>query len=128
MDIKYKNKLVAIFMGRFPKGSIPQTNGQEPLQLVTLKHPKGKYLLAHAHQPTPRKTTKMQECIIVKKGKIKVDLYGADNKVFKLFKKVTMKAGDLLILLDGGYGIHILEDAEMIELKNGPFLEDKVLI
>ena len=125
MDIKYKNKLVAIFLGKFPKGSIPQTDGQEPLQLVTLKHPKGKYLLAHTHRPMPRKTAKMQECIIVKKGKIRVDLYGPDKK---MFKKVTMKAGDLLILLNGGYGIHILEDAEMIELKNGPFVEDKVLI
>lgn len=112
-------------MGRFPKGSIPQTEGKEPLQLVTLKHPKGKYLLAHTHKPTPRKTAKMQECIVVKKGKIKVDLYGPDKK---MFKKVMMKAGDLLLLSNGGYGIHILEDAEIIELKNGPFAEDKVLI
>ena len=67
----------------------------------------------------------MQECIIVKKGKIRVDLYGPDKK---MFKKVVLKTGDLLILLNGGYGIHILEDAEMIELKNGPFVEDKVLI
>jgi len=125
MHINYKNKLVAIFLGKFPKGSIPQTDGKEPLQLVTLKHPKGKYLLAHTHRPTPRITAKMQECIIVKKGKIKVDLYGPDKK---MFKKIIMKAGDLLILLNGGYGIYILEDAEMIELKNGPFIEDKVLL
>ena len=125
MDIKYKNKLVAIFLGKFPKGSIPQTDGKEPLQLVTLKHPRGRYLLAHTHKPISRNTAKMQECIIVKKGKIKIDLYGPDKK---MFKKVTMKTGDLLILLNGGYGIHILEDAEMIELKNGPFVEDKILI
>lgn len=125
MEIRYKNKLVAVFLGRFPDGSIPQTEGIEPLQLVTLKHPKGKYLLAHAHKPTKRQTDKLQECLIVKKGKIKIDLYGPDKK---MFKKITMKIGDLLILLNGGYGIHILEDAEMIELKNGPFIEDKVLI
>lgn len=125
MQIKYKNKLVAIFLGKFPKGSIPQTNGKEPLQLVTLKHSKGKCLLAHTHKPAPRTTAKMQECIIVKKGKIKVDLYGPDKK---MFKAITMKMADLLLLVNGGYGIHILEDAEIIELKNGPFVEDKVLI
>ena len=125
MEINYKNKLVAIVLGRFPKGSIPQTTGKEPLQLVTLKHAKGKYLLAHTHKPTFRKTAKMQECIIVKKGKVKVDLYGPDKK---MFKKVTLKTGDLLILLNGGYGIHVLEDVDMVELKNGPFVEDKVLI
>lgn len=121
----YKKKIVAIFLGRFPNGSIPQTDGKEPLQLVTLKHPKGKYLLAHAHKPTKRQTEKMQECLIVKKGKIKVDLYGPDKK---MFRKLTMKTGDLLILLNCGIGIHILEDAEIIELKNGPFIEDKVLL
>ena len=125
MDIKYKNKLVAIVLGKFPNGSIPQTDGKEPLQLVTLKHSKGKYLSAHTHKPTSRTTAKMQECIIVKKGKIKVDLYGPDQK---MFKKVILKTGDLLILLNGGYGIHILEDAELIELKNGPFVEDKILL
>ncbi len=124
-DILYKNKLVAIFLGRFPEGSIPHTKGKESLQLVTLKHSKGKYLVAHAHKPTHRQTEKMQECLIVKKGKIKVDLYGPDKK---MFKKITMKTGDVLILLNAGLGIHILEDAEMIELKNGPFVEDKVLL
>ena len=125
MNIEYKGKLVAILLGKFPKGSIPQTDGKEPLQLVTLKHPEGKYLLAHTHRPAPRKTAKMQECIVVRKGKIQVDLYGHDKK---MFKKIKMETGDLLILLNGGYGIHILEDAEMVELKNGPFVEDKVLI
>ena len=124
-EIKYKNKLVAILLGRFTDGSIPQTDSKEPLQLVTLKHPKGKYLLAHTHKPTERKTSKMQECLIVKKGKIKIDLYGPDKK---MFKKIILKAGDLLFLVNGGYGIHVLENAEMIELKNGPFIEDKVLL
>lgn len=124
-NILYKNKLVAIVLRHFPKGSIPQTDGKEPLQLVTLKHPKGKYLLAHTHKPTPRQTEKMQECLIIKKGKIRVDLYGSDKK---MFKKITLKTGDLLLLVDGGYGIHVLDDAEMIELKNGPFIEDKVLL
>ncbi|OGN01559.1 MAG: hypothetical protein A3G51_02785 [Candidatus Yanofskybacteria bacterium RIFCSPLOWO2_12_FULL_43_11b] len=124
-DILYKNKLVAIFLNRLPGGSIPQTEGKEPLQLVTLKHPKGKYLVAHAHKPTKRQTEKMQECLIVKKGKIKADLYGPDKK---MFKKVIMKTGDLLLVLNGGIGIHILEDAEILELKNGPFVEDKILI
>ncbi len=124
-EIKYKNKLVAIFLGRFPRGSIPQTDGKEPLQLVTLKHSKGKYLVAHTHKPTKRQTEKMQECLIVKKGKIKIDLYGPDKK---MFKKLIMKTGDLLILINAGLGIHILEDAEIIELKNGPFIEDKILL
>ena len=125
MDIKYKNKLVAILIKKIPKGSIPHTKESEPLQLVTLKHPKGKYLMAHTHKPIKREINKLQECLIVKKGKIKLDLYGSDKK---LFKKIILKDGESLILLNGGYGIRILEDSELIELKNGPFIEDKILL
>jgi hypothetical protein len=124
-DIIHKKKLVGILLRAFPKGSIPHTDGQEPLQLVTLKHPKGQYLLAHMHKPLKRTTTRLQECLIVRKGRIRIDIYGPDKK---MFKKVTLKAGDVFILLNGGYGIHMLEASELIELKNGPFKEDKVLL
>ena len=107
------------------RGSIPITDGKEPLQMVTLKHPKGKYLLAHTHKPTPRKTECMQECLVVRKGKIKLDLYGLDNR---LFKKLALQTGDVFLSLRGGIGIHFLENSELIEFKNGPFVEDKVLI
>jgi len=31
-------------------------------------------------------------------------------------------------MMNGGYGIKILSDSELIEVKNGPFVEDKELI
>jgi len=127
-NIRYKNKLVGILLRSFPKGSIPHTDGKEALQLVTLKHPKGKYLVAHRHKPKKRIIKTLQECLIVTKGKIGIDLYGSDGKNFKKFKTITLKKGDVFILLNGGYGIHVLEDAEMVELKNGPFVEDKILL
>jgi hypothetical protein len=123
--ILYKNKLVGIFLRTIKKGSLPITDGKEPLQMVTLKHLRGKYLLAHTHKPTPRYTKSMQECLIVKKGKIRIDLYGPDKK---MFKKISMREGDSFLLMNGGYGIHFLEDAELLELKNGPFIEDKILL
>ncbi len=124
-QIIYKKKLVGLLIRSFPKGSLPQTDGKEPLQLVTLKHPKGKYLLAHCHQPKKRKIEKLQECLIIKKGRVKLDIYSPDKK---LIKSIILKTGDCFLLANGGYGIHILEDAEMYELKNGPFIEDKILI
>jgi len=125
MEIKYKNKVVGMIFRAIKNGSIPLTNGKEPLQVVTLKHPSGKYLLAHTHKPTVRKTESMQECLIVRKGKIKIDLYGPDKK---MFKKIILKTGDFFLLMVGGYGIHMLENSELIEFKNGPFIEDKILI
>lgn len=125
IPIIYKKKVVGIKLAKLTPGSVPVTAGEEPLQLVTLKHPKGAYLKAHMHVPKKRITTRLQECLIVKKGAVKIDLYGPDKKKFKT---VSLKEGETYILMHGGYGIHITQDAELIEVKNGPFLDDKVLI
>ena len=122
---RYKNEIVGFRMKKIPTGSKPITDGGEPLQLVSLKHKKGAYLKAHRHVPKMRKTENLQECLVVKKGKIKIDLYGNDGVCFKKF---MLKAGELFLLMNGGIGIHFIDDAEIFELKNGPFVEDKILI
>lgn len=123
--IFYKDTLVAIKISSFPKGSTPLTDPYGPLQLVTLKHPKGAYLKAHMHKPKKRVTQKLQECLVVKKGKIKVNLYSPDKVKFK---KIFLKEGQLLFMVNGGLGITVIADCEIMEFKNGPFVEDKVLI
>ncbi|MDP4001786.1 MAG: hypothetical protein Q8P69_01935, partial [bacterium] len=77
--IKYKKTIVGILVRSIKSGSLPITDGKEPLQVVTLKHPKGKYLVAHTHKPVERKTFRMQESLIVKKGKVRIDLYAPDK-------------------------------------------------
>lgn len=124
-QILYKKEVVGILIRHLPKGSVPVTDGSEPLQFVTLRHDKGKHLLAHTHAPKRRVTTRLQECLIVRKGRVRVDLFGPDGK---MFKKITLGEGDSFILQNGGYGIHMLEASELIEVKNGPFIEDKVLL
>lgn len=121
----YQNTLVALRIKSIPAGSIPRTQEREPLQVVTLKHPKSKYLPAHSHKPRERKTKSLQECLILLKGKVRIDLYSQDKT---LFKKVILNVGEMLILMNGGYGIHFIEESELFEVKNGPFLEDKSLI
>jgi len=123
--IFYKKVLVGFRLRIIPKGSIPITEGSEPLQVVTLNHPKGAYLKAHMHAPRKRQTASLQECLIIKKGKVKLDLYGPDKKFVKY---IYLSAGEMFLLMNGGIGIHVVKDAEMLEVKNGPFKEDKILI
>ncbi|MFH0852561.1 MAG: hypothetical protein V1845_03080 [bacterium] len=123
--IFYKKKLIGFRVKALPKGSIPLTDGKEPLQVVTLRHKNGAYLKAHMHKPRKRTTDCLQEFLMVKKGRIKLDLYGPDKKFLKF---IYLSGGDFFVLMHGGYGIHVLEDAEMVETKNGPFIEDKILI
>ncbi len=123
--IFYKKILVGVRFTKFDKGSIPLTDEKETIQLLGLNHPKGAYLKAHLHKPIKRVTQNLQECLIVLRGKVKLDIYTPKKK---FIRSVQLKTGQLFILLNGGYGIHLLEDSLLIEAKNGPFLNDKILI
>lgn len=121
----YKKTLIGIKIISFPKGSIPQTDPQGPLGVLTFKHPRGSHFPAHVHKPIKRITHRLQEGFIVKKGRIKINLYGPD-KVF--FKAVNLKAGELFLTVNGGHEVTVLKDCEIFEIKNGPYKPDKVFI
>lgn len=123
--IIYNNTLIAIRVKRFKNGAIPLTDPHEPLQVLVHKRQKGKHTQAHLHTPKKRITQKLQECLVIMKGRIKIDFYGLDKK---FFKSIYVSAGEIIIFMNGGHAVHILEDSEIIEVKNGPFVEDKVLI
>ena len=123
--ITNNNLTLGLIIRSIPKGSIPLTGENEPLQLVSLNHSTGTKLQAHKHKPQTRTTEKLQECLVVKRGKISVGIYDqCDN----FFKNITLSTGDAYIAMNGGIEINFLEDSEILEIKNGPFLEDKVNI
>lgn len=123
--VKNGNKIIAaIFDGKFEDGTKPLTEEQLALQVIALKHLKGKKLVAHAHRPTERKTEKLVEMLLILSGAVEITLY--DNQ--EIIEKVVLNPHNGVLLIDGGISIEILEDAEMLEFKNGPFMEDKVLL
>lgn len=121
----YKKTLIGVKISNILKGSNPITPPDQPLQIVTLKHKKGVYLKAHMHTPKERKTERLQECLFLKRGKIKIDLYTTKKKYIQ---SLFLREGQIFLLTDGGYGIHVTQDCEIFEFKNGPFIEDKQLI
>lgn len=123
--IFYNGILIGIKISTFPKGSVPYTEPEEALGLLTLKYPRGTYLKAHVHNPVKRISKRLQECFIVRCGKVRIDLYGPDKKFFRY---IFLKQGQAFIALNGGHGFRFLADSELWETKNGPFKEDKVFI
>jgi len=123
--ITHKNTLIAIRLKRLKYGANPLTEPNESLQVLAHKRQAGKKTPAHFHLPRRRVTQTLQECLVVIKGKIKIDLYGTHKKKFK---SIYLTSGDVVIFMGGGHAVHILEDTEIIEVKNGPFVEDKVMI
>lgn len=123
--IEKDGTLIAIhFDGTFTEGTQPQTEEGFPLQVLSLKHPKGKILLAHAHTPRDRTTHELMECLVVLSGRILAKIFHENE----LIESIEMGPKEALMLVHGGVGYEILEDAEMMEFKNGPYLEDKMLI
>lgn len=90
-------------------------------QLAYMAHPAGKVIQPHVHNPVAREVFYTQEVLIVKKGKLRVDLY--DEKREYLESRI-LGAGDTILLAAGGHGFEILEDVEMLEIKQGPYAGD----
>ena len=104
---------------------MPHTDPKESLGVLTLKLAKKALIPAHIHKSIKKTTNRAQECLIMRRGKIKIDLFGPDKKYFK---SLFLKAGELFMVVGGGHEITVLEDCEMFVIKNGPFKEDKVFI
>jgi hypothetical protein len=62
-----------------------------------------------------------KEVLIVRKGKLRVDFYQDDRTYIESH---VIDEGDVILLAYGGHGFEVIEDCEMIEIKQGPFLGD----
>lgn len=93
-------------------------------QLAYMNHPKGKIIEAHVHNPVPREVIYTQEVLFIKKGKLRVDFYDEHQNYFE---SRILSDGDAILLIQGGHGFEVLEEIEMIEVKQGPYIgeEDK---
>src|SRR5579862_1344695 len=94
-------------------------------QLGYMNRPAGYVIDPHVHRLVERKVTLTQEVLFVKSGKVRVDFY--DNERNYLESRI-IEQGDVILLAGGGHGFEVLEQAEMIEVKQGPYCgdEDKV--
>jgi mannose-6-phosphate isomerase-like protein (cupin superfamily) len=85
-----------------------------------MNRPKGYVIPPHRHTISERKVTLTQEVLFVKSGKVRVDFY-TDYKEY--IKSVILESGDVILLASGGHGFEMLEPTEIIEVKQGPYLE-----
>jgi hypothetical protein len=87
-------------------------------QLGYLSHPSGHVVRPHVHREVRRDVRRTQEVLILRKGRMRVDFYGSDTEYVG---SREIEAGDIILLVDGGHGLEVLEDCEMFEIKQGPY-------
>lgn len=88
-------------------------------QLAFMKHPKGKVIQPHLHNVVTREVHYTKEVLVIRKGSLQVDFYD-DNKSY--LESKTLNSGDIILLAFGGHGFKCLDDVEMVEIKQGPYL------
>jgi hypothetical protein len=120
--IKHNNVLIAIIIySSYKNEGISFVTPQESLlQLGYMARPAGYRIVPHTHNPVQRQTVGTQEVLLIKSGVIRIDFYSFEQ-VFLESRKLS--AGDVILLSGAGHGIDVLEDAVIVEVKNGPFIE-----
>lgn len=123
-EIKYKDNLLAIIVSsKFEKDGIafftPNSFSQ---QLGYMKREKDYVIEPHVHNPVKREVVWTQEVLFIKSGKVRVDFYN-EEKIY--LKSRVLEKGDIILLAAGGHGFEMLEESEIIEVKQGPYSGDK---
>jgi hypothetical protein len=123
--IIHKKKIFAIIIGSGykSKGIEFFTPSNFSQQLGYMNRVRGYEIAPHFHKLVKRTVKYTNEVLYIKSGKVEVDFY--DEKQF-FFKSIVLKKGDIILLVKGGHGFKMLKNTEMIEIKQGPYLNDKI--
>lgn len=122
--VLFDNQVYAIIIrSNFHESGIHfMTDENYSQQMAYMHHQTGKIIDAHVHNHETREVVQTQEVLIIRKGRLRVDFYKS-NRVYCGSKELL--AGDIILLASGGHGFEVLEEVEMIEIKQGPYLGDK---
>lgn len=118
--IRKKEKIIAIIIKDDYEGQgvdfiTPDDYSQ---QVAYMHHLEGTIIDAHIHNLVHRNVVFTQEVLFIKRGKLRVDFY---DDYEDYLESSILSAGDVILLVSGGHGFQVLEEIEMIEVKQGPY-------
>ena len=87
-------------------------------QLAYMSHKAGHQIDAHVHNQVNRQVEFTQEVLVIRRGKLRVDFYSRNQEYLE---SRELEAGDIILLASGGHGFEVIEDLEMLEIKQGPY-------
>ncbi len=101
------------------------TTQSDTLQLGYMSRPKNYKILPHIHKKVLRTVEYTNEVLFIKSGRVRVNFYDDDKK---FITSTDLEMGDVILLTMHGHGFEMLEDAEIIEVKQGPYVgeNDKI--
>lgn len=89
------------------------------LQCGEIVRPAGFVIPSHAHTCIERSISVTQEVLVFQSGRVRADFFDEDGAALG---SREMLPGDVLCLISGGHGFTVLEDARILEVKQGPYM------
>jgi len=123
-EIRHRDELLAIIIShQFNEPGIHFfTPNDLSQQLAYMRHPAGKVIQAHVHNPVRREVAYTMEVLLLKRGRLRADFF-SDKQEY--LESRILEAGDVILLIKGGHGFEVLEEIEMYEVKQGPYAGDQ---
>ena len=88
------------------------------MQVACMVHPAGHSILPHYHNHVERKVNYTCETLVIREGTLHVDLYEDLKSVYSF----DLHSGDIITLYSGGHGFDCVNNVDMVEIKQGPFI------
>lgn len=79
-----------------------------------MKRPANYVIAPHVHNVLVREVQYTQEVLFIKSGRVRVDFYDDDKNYLE---SRILNQGDVILLAHGGHGFEMLEESEIIEVK-----------
>lgn len=119
-QITHDGKLLSIIIRRnFEKNGIEFfTPDDFSQQLAYMKRAKDYVIPPHVHNSVVREVQFTKEVLFIKSGKVRVDFYDDDKNYLE---STILESGDVILLAYGGHGFEMIEESEIIEVKQGPY-------
>jgi hypothetical protein len=97
-----------------------------PQQIGLMSRPKGYVVPGHVHNEVLRQVTLTQEVLMIRSGRCEVTLLNLNSEQIH----IELIKGDVILLASGGHSIRMLDDTEILEVKQGPYLgpDDKTFL
>jgi hypothetical protein len=121
--IEHQGMTIAVIVRRnFRKDGIefftPSSFSQ---QIGYMNRPAGYVIAPHVHLPVRREVQYTNEALFIRRGRLRVDFYAPDQTYLE---STLLEGGDVILLVQGGHGFEMLEETEIIEIKQGPYAGD----
>jgi len=120
-NIVYNDEVIAmiIYTGEIEPGVHFYSENGNSLQVGKQLRMKGERIKPHKHIPVKVKREEtLQEVLYIEKGQVKIIFY---TDQWEEIDSRILNKGDMILLIKGGHEFEMLEDTEMIEVKQGPY-------